>query len=190
MAIEGPGAIDDALACEPEHSGGWRAGGFLVSRGMGAAQGKKVARPPLRQGDRGAAVPRSDQAIKRQVGRARLGQLLGHGHREPSRCNLRRRGNTHARPDPGQAIVCPFPEEPLPIQPATAICDGTTDAALLKRSRVRTPGSWVAVRSAASRMAYHDVGAAAQAIIGAEQAQDRLSDSARLPGAGRTPSSA
>src|SRR6266849_8411646 len=48
---------------------------FLGSRGMGAAgvpalagwqaQGKKVSPPPLRQGDRGFAVLRRDQAIKR-----------------------------------------------------------------------------------------------------------------------------
>jgi hypothetical protein len=37
----------------PEHSGGWRRRDFLGSRGMGAAQGKKVSPPPLRQGDRG-----------------------------------------------------------------------------------------------------------------------------------------
>jgi hypothetical protein len=41
MAIEGPEAID-AASEGPQHSGGWRAAGFLASRGMGAAQGKKV----------------------------------------------------------------------------------------------------------------------------------------------------
>jgi hypothetical protein len=55
MAIDRPQAIDDAPA-GPELSGGWRRRGFLASRGMGEAQGKKVAPPPLRQGDRGAAV--------------------------------------------------------------------------------------------------------------------------------------
>ena len=34
MAIKGPEAIDDALACEPQHSEGWQAGNFLISRGM------------------------------------------------------------------------------------------------------------------------------------------------------------
>jgi len=33
MAIDRPEAIDDAPACRPQRSEGWRPGGFLVSRG-------------------------------------------------------------------------------------------------------------------------------------------------------------
>src|SRR5258708_31411878 len=68
MAIDRPQAIDDAPARGPEHSGGWRRRDFLGSRGMGEAQGKKVSPAPLRQGGRGAAVLRLDQAIKRPRG--------------------------------------------------------------------------------------------------------------------------
>jgi hypothetical protein len=62
MAIDRPQAIGDAPA-GPERSGGWRRRDFLASRGMGEAQGKKVAPPPLRQDDRGAAVQWPDRAI-------------------------------------------------------------------------------------------------------------------------------
>jgi hypothetical protein len=68
MAINRPQAIDDAPA-GPERSGGWRRSDFLGPREEWAsqrphalscagrrAQGKKVAPPPLQQGDRGAAV--------------------------------------------------------------------------------------------------------------------------------------
>src|SRR5262249_43007605 len=68
MAIDRPQAIDDAPACRTEHSGGWRRRDFLGSRGMGAAQGKKVSPPPLRLVDRGCAVLWPDQAIKRPRG--------------------------------------------------------------------------------------------------------------------------
>ncbi|MBK3665046.1 hypothetical protein JJE66_27920 [Bradyrhizobium diazoefficiens] len=42
MAIYRPKTIDDAPARGPERSGGRQRGDFLVSRGMGVAQGKKV----------------------------------------------------------------------------------------------------------------------------------------------------
>jgi len=44
MATERPETIDAASACGPKRSGGCQAGNFLVSRGMGEAQGKKVER--------------------------------------------------------------------------------------------------------------------------------------------------
>ena len=40
-------------------------GGFLESRGMTEGQGKKVADPPLRLDDRGAAVPGQIRPVKR-----------------------------------------------------------------------------------------------------------------------------
>src|SRR5262245_33264578 len=48
MAICRPKVIAAAPVFGPEHSGGWRRQDFLGSRGMGEAQGKKVAPPPLR----------------------------------------------------------------------------------------------------------------------------------------------
>jgi hypothetical protein len=48
MAICRPKTIGDAPARGPERSGGRRCGDFLVSRGMGEAQGKKVASTALR----------------------------------------------------------------------------------------------------------------------------------------------
>ncbi len=67
MAIERPKAIDDAPACGPQQREGRQAGEFLVSRGMGAAQGKKLARRRCGIGDRGAAGLRPDQAIEEAV---------------------------------------------------------------------------------------------------------------------------
>ena len=45
MAIDRPEAIDDASACGPERSGGWRQGGFLASRGMTAEPAGEESRP-------------------------------------------------------------------------------------------------------------------------------------------------
>jgi len=67
MAIERPKAIDDAPACGPQQREGRQAGEFLASRGMGAAQGKKLARRRCGIGDRGAAGLRPDQAIEEAV---------------------------------------------------------------------------------------------------------------------------
>jgi len=67
MAIDRPKAIDDAPACGPQQSEGRQKGEFLVSRGMGAAQGKKLARRRCGIGDRGAAGLRPDQAIEEAV---------------------------------------------------------------------------------------------------------------------------
>ena len=67
MAIERPKAIDDAPAWGPQQREGRQAGEFLVSRGMGAAQGKKLARRRCGIGDRGAAGLRPDQAIEGAV---------------------------------------------------------------------------------------------------------------------------
>src|SRR5215475_2238598 len=50
----------------PQGRGAAQDGGaatFLSPRGMGKAQGKKVAAPPLRQGDRGAALLWPDRVI-------------------------------------------------------------------------------------------------------------------------------
>ena len=67
MAIERPKAIDDAPACGPQQREGRQPGEFLASRGMGAAQGKKLARRRCGIGDRGAAGLRPDQAIEEAV---------------------------------------------------------------------------------------------------------------------------
>ena len=71
MAIERPKAIDDAPACGPQQREGRQAGEFLASRGMGAAQGKKLARRRCGIGDRGAAGLRPDQAIEEAVWKRR-----------------------------------------------------------------------------------------------------------------------
>ena len=67
MAIYRPKAIDDAPARGPQQREGRQAGEFLASRGMGAAQGKKLARRRCGIGDRGAAGLRPDQAIEEAV---------------------------------------------------------------------------------------------------------------------------
>src|SRR5437867_1833924 len=63
MAIGKPKAIDDAPARGPEWSGGWRRRDFVASRGMGAAQGKKVDPTPLwlRRSRRSRPPARSSQ---------------------------------------------------------------------------------------------------------------------------------
>src|SRR5581483_8788451 len=71
MAIGWPEAIDAAPARRPERSGGWLPGDFLVSRGMGAAQGKKVDRRHCGIGDRGEAGLRPDQPITEAAWSAR-----------------------------------------------------------------------------------------------------------------------
>ena len=67
MAIDRPKAIDDAPACGPQQSEGRQKGEFLVSRGMGAAQGRKSPGRRCGIGDRGAAGLRPDQAIEEAV---------------------------------------------------------------------------------------------------------------------------
>ncbi len=74
MAIGRLQAIDAAPACRPQRSGGWRPGDFLVSRGMGAAQGKKVSRRHCGTGDRGEAGLRPDQPIEEAAWSARSGR--------------------------------------------------------------------------------------------------------------------
>ena len=70
MAIDGPKAIDDAPACGPQQREGRQAGEFLALRGMGAAQGKKLAR--RRCGKAIEAQPAFGQIkpLKRPCGRA------------------------------------------------------------------------------------------------------------------------
>ena len=71
MAIGWPEAVDAAPARRPERSGGWQPKDFLVSRGMGVAQGKKVDRRHCGIGDRGEAGLRPDQPIKEAAWSAR-----------------------------------------------------------------------------------------------------------------------
>ena len=71
MAIYRPKAIDDAPARGPQQREGRQASEFLASRGMGAAQGKKLARRRCGIGDRGAAGLRPDQAIEEAVWKRR-----------------------------------------------------------------------------------------------------------------------
>ncbi len=71
MAICRPEAIDDAPACWPERSGGWRRRDFLGFREeWPEARGRKSRRRRCGSGDRGEAVLRPDQAIERPCGRA------------------------------------------------------------------------------------------------------------------------
>jgi len=84
MAIERPKAIDDASACGPQQREGRQAGEFLASRGMGAAQGKKLARRRCGIGDRGAAGLRPDQAIEEAVWERRQQTATKQENRRPS----------------------------------------------------------------------------------------------------------
>jgi hypothetical protein len=69
MAIGWPGAIDAALGLEPERSGGRQGADLFAAQGMPAQPaGERSRRPPLRQGDRGEAVFRPDQAIRGRMG--------------------------------------------------------------------------------------------------------------------------
>src|SRR5579871_6656704 len=86
MAIDRPEAIDAAPARRPERSGGWRPGDFLVSRGMGAAQGKKVDRRHCGIGDRGEAGLRPDQPIEEAAWSARSAERIRENRATPS-CN-------------------------------------------------------------------------------------------------------
>ena len=71
MAICRPEAIDDAPACWPERSGGWRRRDFLGFREeWPEARGRKSRCRRCGSGDRGEAVLRPDQAIERPCGRA------------------------------------------------------------------------------------------------------------------------
>ena len=63
MAIKRPQAIDAAPVRAGAQRSDGRAATFLYPRGMGEAQGKKVAASPLRQGDRGAALLWPDSVI-------------------------------------------------------------------------------------------------------------------------------
>jgi hypothetical protein len=65
-----PEAIDAAPARGPKRSGGWRRGDFLASRGMGEAQGKKVAPPPLRLRRSRRSRPTARSSQGEAVGRA------------------------------------------------------------------------------------------------------------------------
>src|SRR5713101_3574063 len=131
MAIVRPQAIDDAPA-GPERSGGWRRRDFLGSRGMGEpgsprawgagwqAQGKKVSPPPLRQGDRGAAVLWPDHAIKRPRGsrarQPRKEKTWRTWSAQEARFNGRRNRNAGVQkggpsyPGPGTALALQTPE--------------------------------------------------------------------------------
>ena len=84
MAIERPKASDDAPACGPQQREGRQAGEFLVSRGMGAAQGKKLARRRCGIGDRGAAGLRPDQAIEEATWERRDQTATKQEHWRPS----------------------------------------------------------------------------------------------------------
>ena len=92
MAIDRPKAIDDAPACGPQRSEGCQPGEFLASRGMGVAQGKKVARRHCGIDDRGEADLRPDQAIgeavwaarDRRTARGRTGEHCHFGHEAAS----------------------------------------------------------------------------------------------------------
>jgi hypothetical protein len=77
-----PEAIDAAPARGPKRSGGWRRRDILASRGMGEAQGKKVALPPLR-------LRRSRRS--RPTARSSHGEAVG---RMPNSILARSRGQT------------------------------------------------------------------------------------------------
>jgi hypothetical protein len=90
MAICRPEAIDDAPACWPERSGGWRRRGFLGFREeWPEARGRKSRRRRCGSGDRGEAVLRPDQASERPCGRAPNSM---HGRRRGRRWLPRTRG--------------------------------------------------------------------------------------------------
>jgi hypothetical protein len=72
MAIDRPEAIVAALGFEPARSGGRQGADLFAARGMPAQPaGERSRRPPLRQGGRGEAVFRPDQAIRGRMGRDR-----------------------------------------------------------------------------------------------------------------------
>ena len=140
MAIDRPKAIDDAPACGPKQSEGRQKGEFLVSRGMGAAQGKKLARRRCGIGDRGAAGLRPDQAIEEAVWETcdqtatKQGELATVVHRkefgelgatnpssDPFRLapgtNIAGAGRQRARPRQSVGLAPPAP--PVPARPPT-----------------------------------------------------------------------
>ena len=128
MAIEGPGAIDDALACEPKHSGGWRSGGFLASRGMRVAQGKKVARPPLRH--RRSRRSRPSVRSGHQEARGTRASGTAPGTRPPRTNGLQLPARPPAPPCRSQAVPPRPPRERIITHslPPT-IYNGSTSAA-------------------------------------------------------------
>ncbi|MBR0938500.1 hypothetical protein [Bradyrhizobium jicamae] len=78
MAIWRQKTIGDAPAFqEPERSGGRRCGDFLVSRGMGEAQGKKAHQRRCGSDDRGEAALRPDQAINEATCVCELNYISG-----------------------------------------------------------------------------------------------------------------
>ena len=120
MAIDRPGAIAAALDFEPERSGGWRGADLFDARGMPAQPaGERSRRPPLRQGDRGAAIFRPDQPSRGQLAAIEHGDRRGdlgrtrcstpnEGRREmvtPSQAGQRPRSARLPRTNPGSFPV-------------------------------------------------------------------------------------
>ncbi len=93
MAIKRPKAIGAAPACGPQRSGGCQPGDFLGSRGMGAAQGKKVARRRCGIDDRGAAGLRPDQAFEEAARERATRTANKQGEPAPSRTEEIRRAS-------------------------------------------------------------------------------------------------
>jgi len=145
MAIDRPKAIDDAPACGPQQREGRQVGEFLASRGMGAAQGKKLARRRCGIGDRGAAGLRPDQAIKEAVwetcdqtatkqenwrpsfierNSAAPGETAPSSQpfRPVSRTNIADAERPHARPRQSRGLAPPAP--PVPARASTAPLPG------------------------------------------------------------------
>ena len=77
-----PEAIDAAPARGPKRSGGWRRRDFLASRGMGEAQGKKVAPPPLRLRRSRRSRPTARSSHGEAVGRT-PNSILGRSRGQP-----------------------------------------------------------------------------------------------------------
>ncbi len=100
MAICRPRTIGDAPARGPERSGGHRCGDFLVSRGMGEAQGKKVATTVLRlrrsRRSRSSARSSHQRGHVRCVRTATSGEgvaYLGSAEQEVATIRRRKRSN-------------------------------------------------------------------------------------------------
>ena len=159
MAIEGPGAIDDALACEPKHSGGWRSGGFLASRGMRVAQGKKVARPPLRH--RRSRRSRPSVRSGHQEARGTRASGTAPGTRPPRTNGLQLPAGPPAPPCRSQAVPPRPPRERITHSLPPTIYNGSTSAAPPWSALPRAAhGGLDAVgRSAGSTIRLDDVGA-------------------------------
>ena len=189
MAIEGPGAIDDALACEPEHSGGWRAGGFLAARGMGVAQGKKVARPPLRhrRSRRSRPSVRSGQQEARGPRTSR--QLRRDTYRDPGLQSPATRQHARTpRSGSGRPMFARRREGSDSARHRNWRRLGTLGSAQALKGCARRRIGLLPARPPPTSLSTRS-GRPSKPPTGAGQAQCRLSDSARLPGAGRTPPS-